>query len=78
MWIQSETRTWHDKNIQPGLIIPKLNEAFKVDKTYFKPERIFDRQPCFPKQIQKSGRDFQKFPEIKDKRAKQKNKKARN
>ena len=49
VWIQSETRTWHGKNIQRGLIIPKLNEAFKVDKSYFKPERIFDRQPYFPK-----------------------------
>ena len=30
--------------------IKPQQKAFKVDKTYFKPERTFDRQAYFPKQ----------------------------
>ena len=30
--------------------IKAQQKAFKVDKTYFKPESIFDRQAYFPKQ----------------------------
>ena len=31
--------------------IKAQQKAFKVDKTYFEPERTFDRQAYFPKQI---------------------------
>ena len=34
--------------------IKTQQRAFKVDKTYFKPERIFDRQAHFPKQNSKN------------------------
>ena len=55
-------------------------KAFKVDKTYCKPERAFDRQAYFPKQNLKN---WERFPKIqykgyKDKHTKQKYKKARN
>ena len=33
-----------------GLIIKAQQKAFKVDKTYFKPEKTFDWQAYFPKQ----------------------------
>ena len=44
--------------------IKAQQKAFKVDKTHFKPERTFDRPVYFSKQIKKTGRDFQKSPEI--------------
>ena len=58
-------------------------KASKVDKTYFKPERTFDRQAYFPKQNSKNWERFPKIPGnqykgYKDKRAKQTYKKARN
>ena len=34
--------------------IKTQQRAVKVDKTYFKPERIFDRQAHFPKQNSKN------------------------
>ena len=57
-------------------------KAFKADKTYFKPERSFDRQAYFSKQ---NSKNWERFPKIagiqykgyKDKRAKQTYKKAR-
>ena len=36
-------------------------KAFKVDKTYFKPERTFDRQGYFPKQ---NSKNWERFPKI--------------
>ena len=44
--------------------IKAQQKAFEVDKTYFKPERAFDRQVYFPKQNFKTGKDFQKSPQI--------------
>ena len=44
--------------------IKAQQKAFKVDKTYFKPERTFDRQAYFPKQNSKTGKDFQKSLEV--------------
>ena len=63
--------------------IKAQQKAFKVDKTYFKPESIFDRQAYFPKQ---SSKNWEKFPNIpgnqfkgyKDKHAKRTYKKVRN
>ena len=37
-------------------------KAFKEDKTYFKPERTFDRQAYFPKQNSKNWGRFPKIP----------------
>ena len=34
----------------------------KVDKTYFKPERTFDRKAYFPKQNSKNWERFSKSP----------------
>ena len=36
-------------------------KAFQVDKTYFKPERKFDRQAYFPKQ---NSKNWERFPKI--------------
>ena len=36
-------------------------KAFQVDKTYFKPERTFDRQAYFPKQ---NSKNWERFPKI--------------
>ena len=44
--------------------IKAQQKAVKVDKTYFKPERTFDRQAYFPRQNSKTGKDFQKSLEI--------------
>ena len=63
--------------------IKAQQKTFKVDKTYFKPERTFDRQAYFPKQISKN---WERFPKItgnqqkgyKDKHVKQTYTKARN
>ena len=44
--------------------IKAQQKAFKVDKTYFKPERTLERQAYFLNKIQKTGRDFQNSPEI--------------
>ena len=63
--------------------IKARQKAFKVDKTYFKPERTFDRQVYFPKQ---KSKNWERFPKIsgnqckgyKGKRTKQTYKKARN
>ena len=62
--------------------IKAQQKAFKVDKTYFKPKRTFDRQAYFSKQ---NSKNWERFPKIagsqykgyKDKRAKQTYKKAR-
>ena len=66
-----------------GLIMPMFNKAFKVDKTYFKQERTFDRHAHFPKQNSKNWERFPKIPGnqykgYKDKLVKQKYKNARN
>ena len=66
-----------------GLIIKAQQKVFKVDKTYFKAEKTFDRQAYFPKQ---NSKNWERFPKIlgnqykgyKNKRAKQTYKKARN
>ena len=48
---------------------PRINnikaqqKAFKVDKTFFKPERTFYRQAYFPKQNAKNWERFPKIPE---------------
>ena len=40
-------------------------KTFKVDKTYFRPERTFDRHAYFLEQnLKKIGRDLKKSPEI--------------
>ena len=58
-------------------------KAFKVGKTYFNPERTFDRQAYFPR---KNSKKWERFPKIlanqykgyKHKRTKQTYKKTRN
>ena len=44
-----------------GLIIKAQQKAFKVDKTYFKAEKTFDRQAYFPKQ---NSKNWERFPKI--------------
>ena len=63
--------------------IKAQQKAFKVDKTYFKSERTFDKQAYFPKQNSKNWERFPKIPGnqykgYKDKHAKQTYKKPRN
>ena len=63
--------------------IKAQQKAFKVNKNYFKSERIFDRQAYFPKQNSKTSDGFPKISAnqnkgYKDKGAKQTYKKARN
>ena len=42
--------------------IKAQQKAFKVDKTYFEPERTFDRQASFPKQKLKKLGEISKMP----------------
>ena len=58
--------------------IKAQQKAFKIDKTYFKPERTFDRQAYFPQQNPKNWNRFPKYKGYKDERTKQIYKKARN
>ena len=41
--------------------IKAQQKAFKIDKTYFKPERTFDRQAYFPQQ---NSKNWNRFPKI--------------
>ena len=63
--------------------IKAQQKAFTEDKTYFKPERTFDRQAYFPKQNLKNWERFPKIPGYQykgcnDKRTKQPYRKTRN
>ena len=42
--------------------IKAQQKAFKVDRTYFKPQKTFDRQAYVPKQNSKHWERFPKIP----------------
>ena len=60
MPIPSEWLFGDDINVKINNIEAQ-QKAFKVDKTYLKPERTFYRQTYFPKQ---NSKNWERFPKI--------------